>query len=100
MVTAGHYVLENMYKVLDEKNLIEVREIFRKFLTRYNDDEKLREIYNCLTECVYTPDAETLGRVQHCLEELKSTRRPETNGSIALWHPNRRPGLTQFSSRQ
>ena len=95
MITASPYVIKNMSKVLEKKDLIETKEVFEKFLMRYENDEELRVICDDFMRYISTRDREMLSKIRSELEELKNTRRLETIGSTELWYKNRRPGIMQ-----
>ncbi len=95
MITASPYVIKNMSRVLEKKDLIETKEVFEKFLMRYKDDRELRVICDDFMEYISTRDREMLSRIRSRLEKLRDTRRLETNGGTELWYENRRSGIMQ-----
>ncbi len=96
MITASQYVIKNMSRVLDREDLIETKEVFEKFLTRYQSDEELQDICEDFMGYIHTRDQEMLDKIKSELEKLKKTRKLETHGGTGLWYGNRRPGITQM----
>jgi len=95
MITASPYVIKNMSRILEKKDLIETKEVFEKFLMRYENDEELRVICDNFMEYISTRDQEMLSRIRSKLEKLKNTRKLGTHGGTELWYRNRRPGVMQ-----
>ncbi|RLI92088.1 MAG: hypothetical protein DRO89_02710 [Candidatus Altiarchaeales archaeon] len=96
MIKASPYVIRNMSRVLEKKDLIETREVFEKFLTRYKEDRELQRICDDFMEYISTRDREILSRIRSRLEKLRDTRRLESSGGTGLWYGNRRSGIMQW----
>jgi hypothetical protein len=96
MITASHYVIQNMSSVLDKKDLSGSKEVFEKFLRRYGNDKQLRGICDDFMRYAHTRDPEMLGRVRSELEELRNTRKRERYGSMDLGRRKKYPGVVQF----
>jgi len=96
MVLASHYVIKNMFRVLESRDVVEAKEIFKKFSVRYSDDTKLVRIYNEYSKYLKSRDPEKLDEIKSTLNRLKDIRKRETSGGTRLWFKDRRPGVMQL----
>ena len=96
MITASHYVIKNISVVLETKDLIDAREVFEKFSTRYSADRELQEIWDEFREYLQSMEDEKLDNIKSTLEKLKNIRRLETSGGTDIWFTGTRPGIAQL----
>lgn len=101
MIIASHYVLRHILRSLEIGNLIEAQGTFKKFHSRYPNDDRLQDIYNKFLSYVADQESEKSRKSQDKrLEEMKIELKElidirklgGSHGGGRLWYADRRPG--------
>ncbi len=96
MVFASHYVIKNILRVLERKDITGGTELCEKFSSRYSEDRELLDVCSEFKSYLKTRDSKKLEKIKSTLRELKDIRERETSGGTRLWLKDRRPGVMQL----
>jgi len=96
MVTASYYVIKEVSRILEKKDMLEGHEVFEKFSKRYTDDKEFQDIYEKFKEYLDKNDKRILEDIKSKLKKLGNMRKWQTSGGSGnLWYKDRRPGIIQ-----
>ena len=95
MVLASHHVVKDLLDAVDAKDVKNLREVCKKFCSRYPKDEELLRFIcgeKSLAETYFASKDETiLAKLKIELHRLWSLRQLESAGGDNLWYKDRRP---------
>ncbi len=87
---ASHWIIEDILKAAQEKNLKDLASLCRKYAKRYPKDLEIREISKEVREYLKSKNSHKLRKIRSRLKALAETRKLESAGGTALWFGDRR----------
>ena len=90
MIIASHYVIRDIYNILEREGPVKGRKIIEKFIARYTNDQELKGIYDKYREYLISEDPEKLEDIKKDLMNLINIRQCESHGGSRLWFESRR----------
>jgi uncharacterized protein YqeY len=87
---ASHWIIEDILKAAEEKNLKELGKICRQYVSKYPKDFEIREINKEVKEYLKSKDSKKLRGIKSRLKALMEARKLESAGGTTLWFGDRR----------
>ncbi|MBN2251208.1 MAG: hypothetical protein JW724_03945 [Candidatus Altiarchaeota archaeon] len=93
MILSSHYVIQDILRTVERKDLEEIKKTCTKYCRRYRNDEALAEVCSVISMDLGKLDEQNLAAMRSRLEELCSARKLESSGGSALWFSDRRKSI-------
>jgi 16S rRNA C967 or C1407 C5-methylase (RsmB/RsmF family) len=82
---ASHWIVEDILKAAEEKNIKELERLCKKYAKRYPNDFEIHEINKDVKEYLKRKNDRKLREIKSKLKSLVDARKLESSGGTGLW---------------